>query len=442
MKPFPVRSLPPLVRAFVEEVANSLTQDPAAVATPALAAMAGAIGRSRSVMIREDFVLPCVVWAMISMPSGAGKTPILRAVLGHLRKLQESEFARYSSELDEYENDPDSTEAPVKPRRLIFNDATIESVCVILSEHKRGLLYDCDEASQWLGGFDKYRASGAKTDRSFWIQCFDGNGFTSDRKTTGTTHIPYLGVSVSAAIQPKILKQTIREGDEESGLLPRVLICEPPNPHSLYSENGVGKEIRRGWERTIDTLLSLEPQTIGNGPESVPVPLSAEAKEMWVVLNNEAAGRRLELISEEEQARWAKWIDYAARIALVFELATRVDEDSAPKDIVGESVQPPAGEIRGDCMRDAIQVVLWFAHEHYRLTTRSRKRIDHLAKLAEMIREAGGTVSVRDVMRGDNKKYPNAESAEHALDLLERKGLGHWIAAKGRQQRRRFRLES
>ena len=59
-------------------------------------------------------------------------------------------------------------------KRLVVNDATIEKLGELLKENPNGLILVRDELSGWLAKLNKEEY---QTDRAFYLECFDGNGY-------------------------------------------------------------------------------------------------------------------------------------------------------------------------------------------------------------------------------------------------------------------------
>ncbi|RMH23667.1 MAG: DUF3987 domain-containing protein, partial [Planctomycetota bacterium] len=73
--PFPVDALPEPVRSYVVEGAKSIGCDTSFLALPILAGLAGAIGNTRRIKLKRDWIEPAVVWVAIIGESGCGKSP-------------------------------------------------------------------------------------------------------------------------------------------------------------------------------------------------------------------------------------------------------------------------------------------------------------------------------------------------------------------------------
>src|SRR5262249_33944134 len=70
----------------------------------------------------------------------------------------------------------------------------------------------------------------------------------------------------------------------------------------------------------------------------------------------------------------------------------------------------------------------WFADEARRIyATLTESAEDRDARrLVEFIRSRGGRVTARDLQRSNDRKYPDRETAEAALNTLALAGVGEW----------------
>lgn len=116
-------------------------------------------------------------------------------------------------------NEPD----PPRPRRLLVQDATPESMAEVLSGNPQGTLLLRDELDGWLSSFDRYNPGG----RSFWLESYRGGSYVVDRKSAGRPlSIEFNGVSIVGGIQPGKLSESLL-GKVDDGLPARFLWCWP-----------------------------------------------------------------------------------------------------------------------------------------------------------------------------------------------------------------------
>ena len=208
--PFPIEALPGVLRAYVEGRARIMGADPCALAWAALSACSAALdGRTRLRMKLHDssWMVPPSLWvALIGEPS-TKKTPIFQETWAPLQALQNVAVRAYMERLAEWQRLPkaerETVSPPPLPRRLISNDATIESLQNILSHQDRGVAMMFDELASFIGGMDRYSNNGrGGSDRAFFLRAYTGGPHIVDRVSRGIVSLNNLLITVCGGIQP------------------------------------------------------------------------------------------------------------------------------------------------------------------------------------------------------------------------------------------------
>jgi hypothetical protein len=208
--PFPIEALPGVLRAYVEGRARIMGADPCALAWAALSACSAALdGRTRLRMKLHDssWMVPPSLWvALIGEPS-TKKTPIFQETWAPLQALQNVAVRAYMERLAEWQRLPkaerEMVSPPPLPRRLISNDATIESLQNILSHQDRGVAMMFDELASFIGGMDRYSNNGrGGSDRAFFLRAYTGGSHIVDRVSRGIVSLNNLLITICGGIQP------------------------------------------------------------------------------------------------------------------------------------------------------------------------------------------------------------------------------------------------
>ena len=87
-EPFPLAALPPVLREYADAAASAIGCDPALVALPALAVVAGCIGNSRVIQLRRKWSEPAVLWAITVARSGGVKSAGFAAAVDHCTSIR------------------------------------------------------------------------------------------------------------------------------------------------------------------------------------------------------------------------------------------------------------------------------------------------------------------------------------------------------------------
>jgi hypothetical protein len=225
---FPLDTLPPPVRNFVDFQARNIGADPSGIAMAALAACSGAIDHRFGLKMMEngDWYASPRMWVLLVGPPSSKKSPALTACLKPLRAAEhalERDHAKAVAKWQELKDAGEKTPAPAPAIRYTAGDVTMEKLGELLSHQDRGLLVVQDELSAWIGSMDKYSGGGkgGAADRGFWLQAYNGGTHRVDRIGRGSVAIENCSVSLVGGIQPNRLAELGNLNSD--GLLQRFL---------------------------------------------------------------------------------------------------------------------------------------------------------------------------------------------------------------------------
>jgi hypothetical protein len=226
---FPIETLPPNVRRFVEECAAALPVAPEMVGIPALVVVGAAIGNTRTIQLKEGWTESTRLWVAMVSPSGTKKTPALREAVEPLLRRDSNE------------------------RRTWTADITVERLGALLADFPRGLLSYRDELSAWVKSMNQYRA-GKGADRPFYLSLYSGARTKVDRKGSECPlHIdlPNSCWSVVGGIPPDVISDLDDEGGKEDGFLPRLLFAWPEPVEVRWTDKIVSSEARAAYDGLV-----------------------------------------------------------------------------------------------------------------------------------------------------------------------------------------------
>ncbi len=448
-RPFPLAALPVPIRRFVEAVAGATGTDAAFAALAALAVVVGCIGNRVAAVVKRGWIEPAVLWVALIGRSGFTKSPVLRLVTRALFDLYKDARAEYGAARREYEQDierhsvrmaawkaeqrrgpqTDPPEKPIAPieRRVVVSDITTEKLGALMHENPLGLLLVRDELAAWSGAFDRYAAGGKGSDCPAWLSMYDAGPLTIDRKSGGTVFVERAAVSVLGTIQPGVLRRVFGAPEREAGLLARIVLSYPPEQPAVWTDAELPDDVADDWRNLLAGLLALEPSRDEYGnPRPRFIPLTPEAKLVWVGWHDRHARETAEIADDDLRAHFSKLKGGAIRIALAFACV--------------EAAPGAASGIGADAMRRAIEVVEWLKNEARRVyamlvespADRERRR------LVDWLRGRGGSATVRDLVRGDRRFRGDYEGARAALDDLVKARLARVVlhAGPGRPAKR------
>jgi hypothetical protein len=437
---FPVEALPPILSEYIAAQARAIGCDPALVALPALATVAGAIGNARAVVLKKGWSEPAVVWALTVAESGGLKSPAWHAASHPLMELQCDAYDKHQEATEEHKREVqewaerDKNERgerptpPIEPPSYVTSDATIEVVGELLREAPKGLLLSRDELDGWFQSFTRYKSKAGGSDRAQWLEMHRAGTLRVDRITRekGRLVVRRACVSVTGTIQPTVLAKSFGPEAMEAGLAARFLLAMPPKPRRVWNECEVEEHVADEYSQLLRRLLALD---LADKRKRKPhyLGLSLAAQHRWRCWFNEWGEAQFEAEGEQASA-FAKIEAYTARLALlhhVVSLAAR--NEGGSKSAVTEG-----------SMAAAITLARWFAREVARVygMLRESEEDRQARRLVEWVRaharEVPGCpgvegVTVRQLQNSNTSRWPTKEAAEAGLDEVVSCGLGEWV---------------
>lgn len=427
--PFPADCLPAPARRLVAEGASAIGCDPAMIGPVVLAAMAAAIGNARTIELQPGWREPSVLWVGVVAPSGSAKSPALEKAVRPLEARDHAHFRAYTAAMAEHEArkgaEPVANDRPDFPpeqppgvpvcERLVTSDATLEALAALLQSSPRGILFAADELAAMLGGLSRYGSGGRQsTEEARWLPFHRAGALKLDRRTRGPIRVDRAAVSIAGMIQPGVLARVLTTADFQSGLVARLLLAMPLIPRRTWrADAGLPEATESAYAAMIDRLLSLPVVPDADPPA---LRIESQAERVWAeyfdALNGEMA-----LSDEPTRAMLSKLEGGAARLALVVHLSRWAS---------GEAVD--TGCVDADSMARGVALARWFAGEARRVYAMigesEAERADR--ELIELIRRNGGTITKRELMQADRRRFPTAGDAQEALDAMQADGLGKW----------------
>ncbi len=237
---------------------------------------------------------------------------------------------------------------------------------------------------------------------------------TEKPERSKTVHVPRAAVSIVGGIQPGVLRSGIAREHMQDGLCARLLLAMPEPKPIHWTEATVSPATEAALEKLFDRLLALEPDAINGQPEPFAMPLTPEAKTMWVDYFNRHRAELADL-DDDLAAAWSKLEAYAARFALIFQLCANAAGE-ANDDTVDEQ-----------SMAAGIELADWFGTEAkrvYGLMVETDADREH-RQLVELIQRKGGRITARELTHSSSH-HRVAGEAEAALERLAKAGIGGW----------------
>ncbi|MFS8051603.1 DUF3987 domain-containing protein [Rhizobium sp. BR 317] len=419
--PLPDGLLPSAIEDFARSQAEIMGVDPGGLAAAALAVCAAAIPDSITLKVKrfDDWQESARIWvALIGNPS-AKKSPIINAASRPLRTLDDELVRKYLEEKRKYDaltkDGKAETSAP-RQVRLRIEDVTVEAAQEILRDSSNGVLLVRDELSGWFGSMEKYGSGkGAAADRSFWLQAFNGGGYSVNRVGRGVVAIDNLSVSMLGGIQPEPIRKIATEAADD-GLLQRLFpIVLGPSSVGVDAPPSAAVAAYSGLVQRLHTLqrpllggMSEAPLKFDTGGQVLRQDLSEKHHEMqtsWEIINKKLA------------AHIGKYDGLFARLCVVFHCI----ESTSPR---------PASVIPFDTANRVADFLHEFLFPHAlafysNVLGLSDGHDALLATAGWILAHQPEKVTVRDVRRGDRTMRDLDD--EEAAEVLRKLDAMAWL---------------
>jgi hypothetical protein len=418
------------------------TATPPDFAGVAILTVAGAaVGNSRTICLKPGswYESALLFTAAVGDPA-SGKTPALDMVARDYEQLQHKILAAYDQEVKFYQQQekqreqiardnkvlpkgekkevpPPGTEPPA-PKRFLTTEATSEALHLLLKQNPRGLLMYVDELVGWVRSHGQYKG-GRGNDRQLWLSTWSLKPLAVDRKAQGGTviSVPRPFVAVLGGLQSEMLNELEDRSRRNDGFIHRVLFVSPqPKPDTTWTEETVSAKSRDAWKNALLALRQLSLPADGGDDDAGALPLSTEAKELWVgFYNGLKAEQRSPELPPTLIGPYGKLISYCARFALILSQLRLVTGDAADGNVID-----------AESMRRAVQLVDYFkSHLRAVYSRLERTPEDDLAMRALVwIRRHGNHCTLRKLQRAGIPGIVKASVAEEVLRNLADSGCG------------------
>lgn len=410
--------LPKVIEDFAFSQAELKGADPAGFALAALAVCAAAIPDRIVIQVKknDNWRESARIWvALIGMPS-TKKSPIIKAAVKPIAKIDMAMFRQYSLAYAEYMALPSAerkgTPAP-KQIRLRLGDTTMEAAQEVLRDSPEGVLLSNDELTGWFGGMDKYSGGkGAAAERSFWLKTYDGDSHVVNRVSRGPIVIPNMSVSLLGGIQPDPLRKIVEDAVDD-GLIQRFIpvvlnrarpdIDEPQGPEASRYENLIAK------------LHSLNAPTWDGQPVKIeesgefPVKFDPEAQAIRDELKEKHHKMgQAEAISPKMAAHFGKYDGLFPRLCLIWHCIEHCEADVLPSLISADTALRVSKFLHAFVARHAVAFyvgLLGCGDDHDKV----------VAVAAHILAKRLETISNRDIQRS----FKWANKGKSGLDAFE-----------------------
>ena len=258
--PYPVYSLPPILRDFADRVVAATQSSYEMVVPVMLAGMSAAVQGVADVKTPYGEIMPTSLFSFVIAKSGDRKSSILKKVM---KGFEDFERGRINGPAF-----PGRDEQEIlMHHQFLIEDATSKGVIDIFKEGATSLFYALDEAALIFN----------KLDMPYFCKRFDGSAINEVSRTQGAIRLLDRRVALCLLTQDVTFERLFsKKGDllVESGLMPRMLISQASaqtginrwNPMPVNEEHLEGhafhqrvRDLMRKYERELEnTEISRE----------------------------------------------------------------------------------------------------------------------------------------------------------------------------------------
>lgn len=399
---YPLGVWPGPIAEFIEQTARSVCVAPEAVGTCVLAVVAGAIGGSRWLAVKDDWIERPGIYAGLVAASGERKSPALRAVKAPLEAIHGEAAARWLKEHEEWESTPGTKGEPELAAPML-KDVTTEVLGMALRAHPRGVILVRPELVGWVKSHGQYKA-GRGDDRQKWLEAHDQEQLDVRRVGRKPILVPHPVVSVLGGVQPAVFSAITSVDD---GLAERFLYDVMPSQDLLASTPAVSRAARETWEAVVRELYGFVEAEVVCEAEGCLV----GARQRALDLRRDAPARMRSYYGKGEM--------HLARIAIALAAVWEVCAGSG-RALSAAGVERAedlwgfyAGQAERLFMGDVVPV------KAYEMASPEQEH-----EVVRFLRLQGSRSSRRDIMRGPLQRMKVREADEVIAGLLAKGQIG------------------
>lgn len=437
---FPVGGLPVSLREYAQATAENLQVPIDMTAAAALAVAAICVQGKFEVNVKPGWSEPLNLYMVETANPSERKSPVVKAMTYPIYRYTKQYNEEHEAEIREYRTRQNTLKAtinrltdqaskgkadveevidkerelmelekhPVKPLRLLADDATPEALTSLIAENGGRMSVISSEG----GAFDI--AAGQYSDHvniDILLKAFTGDSVMVDRKGRPAEQIDHPCLTMLLTVQPSVL-HTVMENEtfRGRGFLARILYTLPRSMvgQRRFETEPVPHLVREGYEVQLNALLSIP---VPEFPEQIQLsrPAYLEAKRFAEALEKQLPDEL------EELQDWAgKYHGQVMRIAGILHCC-RYDEDAAKFDIDLETMQAAEkiGEYFLSHAKAAFQIMGL-------LDTQAVKDAKYILKRLKTVNDDEISKSVLTQLC--DGKFSTSEDMEPGLKELEERG--------------------
>ncbi len=353
--PFPWEVFPAGLTDCIHNVAELKGIKPYCLVGAIMASLASLAAANITITPLPEFRAPLILFFADIMPSGAGKTPSLKAMATETLDQWQAEVEdAYEQELNDWKLLPKNARGPEpkQPRVYKTTQFTIEGLHHALTTYPATLAF-IDEISGLFNSQNQYK-SGKGDDREAILRLFDGDSIYAVRRGE-RRKVRNPRVSIVGGTQPYTLNKVISSQDilKHDGTIFRFCFLYEKNP-AVPLRLGVhwDTRLKNKWLKLLSDF-----HVIGNSEKHYDLIADTEAQKYAVTLINELRMIEPQGVPEELHGFFKKCSDYIVRFSGLLSLIRQLWDSG---QIVTETLMV-------DDLRAGYQLAQYYLHQNLNL---------------------------------------------------------------------------
>ncbi len=357
---FPLDVFPQKVQALVFDMLKRDNFKVEYTATAMLSAVSAALGDTYRIHVKSEWETNAALYIILVGRPGLGKTPPLEAAYRPVRRHDYEQHKKFKAAWEAYKaaGKESGQEEPVLSR-TILSDFTPEVLMQVHNNNPRSVVILVDEIMGMFNSANRY-SNGPLIEQL--LTAWSGSPLDVTRVVNPVPiHIENPCINIIGTTQTKRIRELLKKGYEENGLLDRILFVLPRSQKIarwVIEDDEQPQEKTNGakWAAILDKVFALDYQTDEQSGEKSPhlLRFDQEAKVCLYNWQNSIIDALNETDSETEgESHRMKHNTHVVRLALLLQVLRYASGEGHLQYVDVQSVK---GAIRlNDYFEDSLQ---------------------------------------------------------------------------------------
>ncbi|MCD6346519.1 MAG: DUF3987 domain-containing protein [Bacteroidales bacterium] len=430
---FPMDSIPKVLHPLIESASKSIICPKDYVAIPLLTTLAGTIGKTFELEVKEGYRESTALWTVAVGKPGSAKSPALKVATKGAYLAQSKYMAEHSEKAKQHDKDKkvykkdlklwernSNGHPPVEPdkpilKRNVVSDSTVEALAPIMSDNPRGIMLLRDELAGWISSMNQYK-NGKGNDVQFFLECWSGGSYSIDRKSLDQPIIiPNTYLTVCGTCQPETFKIMLGKSRQDDGFTARLLPYYPEDVGGYWTDEGIDQSLFVSINRLFELFSGFEmvEDEWGNQEPNVLLFSKCGKKEFRNAMERHHELKNEYCLTGMVESAWAKQRGHIARLALIIHLIRFHSDETTSINVDKQSVLM------------AERLSMYFLAHIEKIWCRGNiQNVQQEQPLYDKLNKWDKEITPRNLISSRFAK--TKKDAIIKLDQIEQKGKGRW----------------